>query len=88
MRIICPVCGERDRREFYYAGDAVLMGRPEGGADLAAWDDYLHTRGNPEGVTRDLWYHESGCAAWLVVTRNTATHAVLVAELTLDGRCA
>ncbi|MCR9114722.1 MAG: sarcosine oxidase subunit delta, partial [Rhodobacteraceae bacterium] len=23
MRLTCPICGERDRREFYYAGAAV-----------------------------------------------------------------
>ena len=25
MRITCPICGERDRREFYYVGDAVAL---------------------------------------------------------------
>ncbi|MEB8387442.1 sarcosine oxidase subunit delta [Rhodobacteraceae bacterium KMM 6894] len=85
MRIICPVCGERDRREFTYLGDAVLLERPDAGADPDAWDSYIHLRDNPEGETRDLWYHESGCAAWLVVTRDTRTHAVLGAHLASDG---
>ena len=76
MRINCPVCGERDRREFYYVGDAVTLERPEQNADLDVWDDYLHLRENPAGLTRDLWHHEAGCGAWLVVTRNTVTHAV------------
>ena len=84
MRITCPICGERDRREFYYVGDAVLLERPDRGADDGVWDDYIHNRDNPEGVTRDLWYHESGCAAWLVVSRDTRTHAVLGAELASD----
>ncbi|SLN32204.1 Sarcosine oxidase, delta subunit family [Roseovarius litorisediminis] len=84
MRIICPNCGERDRREFYYVGDAVALERPAEDADLAAWDDYIHNRENPAGVTQDLWYHEMGCSAWLVVKRNTVTHEVLSAELAAD----
>ena len=84
MRITCPICGARDRREFYYLGDAVALDRPEAEAPAEAWDDYIHNRDNPCGVTRDLWYHESGCAAWLVVTRDTATHAVLETALAED----
>ncbi|WP_306113578.1 MULTISPECIES: sarcosine oxidase subunit delta [unclassified Roseovarius] len=84
MRITCPTCGERDRREFYYAGAAVALDRPDAGAPPEAWDDYLHNRDNPAGVTRDLWYHEYGCAAWVVVTRNTVTHEVLKTELASD----
>lgn len=77
MRITCPNCGERDRREFYYQGDAVALSRPAPDAGLEAWDDYLHNRDNPAGDTRDLWFHEAGCGAWVVVTRNTVTHEVL-----------
>ena len=81
MRLDCPICGSRDRREFYYQGDAVLLERPAPDAGAAAWDGYLHLRANPAGETRDLWLHESGCGAWLVVTRNTVTHAVESVEL-------
>ena len=81
MRINCPNCGERDRREFYYQGDAVVLDRPTGDAGAQAWDDYLHNRDNPAGDTRDLWFHESGCRAWIVVDRNTVTHAVHGAKL-------
>lgn len=81
MRITCPNCGERDRREFYYQGDAVALSRPAPDAGLEAWDDYLHNRDNPAGDTRDLWFHEAGCGAWVVVTRNTVTHAVLETAL-------
>jgi len=77
MRITCPICGARDRREFYYRGAAVALERPEPDAGAEVWDDYLHLRDNPAGVTRDLWYHESGCTAWIVVTRDTVSHAVL-----------
>ena len=76
MRIHCPICGTRDRREFYYQGAAVALDRPAPDAGPEAWDDYLHLRDNPAGETRDLWHHEGGCGAFLVVTRNTVTHAV------------
>uniref|UniRef100_UPI0040480878 sarcosine oxidase subunit delta n=1 Tax=Yoonia sp. TaxID=2212373 RepID=UPI0040480878 len=76
MRIECPVCGERDLREFYYKGDAVALHRPDREAGVEAWDNYLHLRDNPAGRTRDLWHHEAGCGAWLVVTRDTVTHQI------------
>ena len=80
-----PLCGERDRREFYYYG-AEDYPRPAGrGRPLADWDNYLHLRDNPAGMTRDLWYHEAGCAQWLVVTRNTVTHEISGVELVAES---
>ena len=84
MRITCPNCGERDRREYSYTGAASFLNRPDADAGMAAWDDYLHNRDNPAGVTRDLWHHEMGCSAWLVVTRNTLTHEILKTQLASD----
>ena len=84
MRIPCPICGERDRREFYYVGDAKIINRPSPDASEDLWNDYLHNRENPAGSMKDLWYHESGCNSWLIVTRNTVTHEVESAELTVD----
>lgn len=81
MRIRCPVCGERDLREFYYRGAALALDRPAAEASAEAWNDYVHDRANPAGVTRDLWHHQSGCSAWIVVTRNTLTHDILKTEL-------
>ncbi len=86
MRIPCPICGERDRREFYYVGDAKIINRPSPDASEDLWNDYLHNRENPAGVTKDLWYHESGCNSWLIVTRNTVTHEVESAELKVDWK--
>ena len=80
MQILCPLCGPRDRREFYYYGSDDYLHRPAID-DAAGWDDHLHNRDNPAGMTRDLWYHEQGCAQWLAVTRNTVTHAIEKAEL-------
>ena len=84
MRVTCPLCGERDRREFYYQGEAVALQRPAPDAGDDAWQDYLHLRENPTGERRDLWHHEAGCGAWLVVTRNTSTHAILDVVLAQD----
>ena len=85
MRINCPICGDRERREFYYQGAAVMLERPAPDAGSAAWDDYLHLRDNPAGETRDLWHHEAGCGSWLVVTRNTVTHEVMGVALAAEA---
>jgi heterotetrameric sarcosine oxidase delta subunit len=76
MIIECPLCGPRDLREFTIKGSAVALDRPAPSAPLSDWDDYLHLRDNPAGDIRELWYHEMGCACWLVVARNTVTHVV------------
>lgn len=83
MRLKCPLCGPRDRREFYYLGTDDYLTRPAA-TDAEGWDRHLHLRDNPAGVTRDLWYHETGCAQWLAVTRNTVTHEVMTVELVAD----
>lgn len=80
MRINCPICGERDRREFYYMGADDFLSRPAEG-DVEGIHRYLHIRSNPADVTRDLWHHEAGCSAWLVVERNVTTHEILGVEL-------
>ena len=88
MRIPCPLCGPRDRREFYYYGAEDFLHRPIPDAPSEAWDNHLHLRDNPAGVTKDLWYHESGCTSWLLITRNTVTHEILSAELVADRKAA
>ena len=74
MRIHCPICGARDLREFSIRGAALPL--PEGEGWSGAWDDYLHTRDNPAGESREWWYHGQGCGAWLVVVRDTVSHEV------------
>ena len=39
MRIPCPICGERDRREFYYRGAALALTRPDPEASGGDWED-------------------------------------------------
>ncbi|WP_112308747.1 sarcosine oxidase subunit delta [Pseudogemmobacter bohemicus] len=86
MRLTCPLCGPRDRREFTYYGAGDYLSRPDPGAPAEAWDNYLHLRDNPAGPTRDLWYHDQGCAAWLLVSRNTITHEITGVELVADRK--
>lgn len=85
MRIACPCCGTRDRREFTYYGAAVFLDRPSPDAGDAAWDAYLHLRENPAGPTRDLWYHDP-CATWLEVSRNTVTHDITATRAIAGGQ--
>jgi sarcosine oxidase subunit delta len=86
MRINCPLCGDRDRREFTYYGASTYANRPAEGSGVDAWDDYLHLRDNPAGETADLWYHELGCSAWIEVTRSTVTHAISATRLLTDRK--
>jgi heterotetrameric sarcosine oxidase delta subunit len=77
MRIPCPHCGTRDVREFTYLGDATLQRPDPTAADAPErFAAYVYLRENRAGVHRELWYHGSGCQAWLVVTRDTVTHAI------------
>ncbi|MEP5732295.1 MAG: sarcosine oxidase subunit delta [Sulfitobacter sp.] len=86
MRIDCPMCGMRDRREFYYQGAAVLMARPAADAGEDIWEAYLHLRDNPAGQTKELWQHEGGCGSWLVVTRDTVTHEISEVVMAADAK--
>ena len=80
MRIPCPYCGERDAQEFVYRGDAAPR-RPEGEDALGdGFFDYVYLRDNPAGVIREHWYHAQGCRTWIVVTRDTRSHAIHDAE--------
>lgn len=83
MRIPCPFCGDRDSREFVPRGDAAPV-RPADPADEPAMFDYVYQRGNPAGSIREHWYHAAGCRNWIVVTRDTLSHAIASASLTGD----
>lgn len=74
MFIPCPFCGPRSHEEFTTLGEADRA-RPKGD-NLAAMTDHVYLRDNVAGRHRELWFHAAGCHAWLVVERNTLTHAV------------
>ena len=85
MRIACPHCGTRGVDEFAYLGDAtVTRPNPVAPDALAAFTAYVHERKNPAGLHRELWQHASGCQSWLVVTRDTRTHAIESVEAARD----
>ena len=85
MRIPCPLCGERDNREFSILGDAsVKRPDPDGANAQTAFFDYVYLRDNPAGAHRELWFHEAGCRQWLVVSRDTITHEVSGVVLAAD----
>jgi heterotetrameric sarcosine oxidase delta subunit len=85
MRVTCPVCGERDVREFAYRGSAKLLARPPAEAGAAAFHAYLNLRENAAGPNAELWQHERGCRAWLRVVRDTRSHAVLEVGLAREA---
>jgi heterotetrameric sarcosine oxidase delta subunit len=75
--IDCPHCGVRPKEEFSIRGDAAPV-RPAADvpASDGAWNAYVHLRGNPKGRHREFWHHAAGCRRWLIVERDTASHAV------------
>ena len=80
MRITCPYCGARDAQEFTYLGAADPQ-RPHGvAASEAEMVEYVYQRENPAGPNREFWHHGAGCHAWLIVTRDTRTHAISSVE--------
>lgn len=76
LRLSCPVCGLRDETEFTYGGDATVIRPAQGDTDPDAWHDYVFLRDNSRGAHREYWHHVQGCRQWLVVDRNTLTHAI------------
>lgn len=74
LLIPCPRCGLREESEFTYGGPRRDLPALAGQADAAVWSKALHMGHNPRGALRELWYHGSGCEAWIEVTRDTVSH--------------
>lgn len=85
LPIPCPFCGPRDHHEFAYGGDADVRRPALDERSLEAWYRYVFVRANPKGPHREYWQHVGGCRAWLVVERDTATHAITGARLARDA---
>ncbi|HCX87542.1 MAG TPA: sarcosine oxidase subunit delta [Gammaproteobacteria bacterium] len=75
LRISCPFCGVRDHSEFSYGGDASVE-YPALDAPECEWIEAVFQRENPDGVQFETWQHLHGCRMWLVVERDTCTHAI------------
>ena len=61
-------------------GDDTSLHRPDRDAGAEAWHAYVHLRDNPAGRLREMWYHDP-CQTWIVVERDTVTHAVYATAL-------
>jgi len=85
MRMVCPLCGERDFSEFRYGGDASKPRPAHGTVDRKVWHDYLFLFENPKGSHLEFWQHVLGCRQWLVLERNTATNEVGTSRLAREA---
>lgn len=74
MLIPCPHCGSRSHEEFTTLGE--VRGPRPSATDTGAFADYVYLRSNLAGGHREHWFHAAGCQRWLVVERDTLTHAV------------
>ena len=75
MLIACPYCGLREVGEFRYV-DEVLARPDPPSVTLRRWRAYLYERDNPDGWTKELWFHRAGCRRYFSVERNTITNEV------------
>jgi len=74
LLIDCPHCGPRTQNEFAYDRtlDAIVQLAMVPSDAMTT----LYTRANPRGWSDELWHHRFGCRTWLVVRRQTVTHAI------------
>jgi heterotetrameric sarcosine oxidase delta subunit len=76
MIVPCPHCGPRDSGEFHFRGEATGP-RPAYEDGVAAFVDHVYGRANIAGAQKEHWYHSAGCRRWLLVERDTRSHAFL-----------
>jgi sarcosine oxidase subunit delta len=77
LLIPCPHCGPRNEDEFLCWSDADPRrpANPDALSD-AEWADYVYMRANTKGRVTERWMHVKGCRRWLLVERDTVTHAI------------
>jgi len=74
FEIVCPNCGRRSYREYWFGGEA----RPysmEANID----ENFENTwfRENLAGPQIERWFHFAGCRRWLAVERDTRTNTIV-----------
>ncbi|MFM5883961.1 MAG: sarcosine oxidase subunit delta [Novosphingobium sp.] len=74
LLITCPHCGPRAQVEFVYERTVDSLVDPH--VDPATAMERLFARSNPRGIDEELWRHNFGCRAWLVMTRHRVTHEI------------
>ena len=65
----------RAHSEFSYGGDASVE-YPALDAPESEWLEAVFQRENLDGVVLETWQHLQGCRMWIVVERDTRTHAI------------
>ena len=73
--IHCPHCGSRPKEEFTIVAMQRCCARRPMQRDEAWYRLCLSARQSAR-PHREYWHHTSGCRRWLVVERDTVTHAV------------
>ncbi len=68
-QLICPFCGQREPGEFEFRKTLPAQAGP----GVAA----VYLRVERAGLSLEHWQHVHGCRAWLLVSRNPLTGAVL-----------
>ena len=68
-QFVCPFCGPREIEEFTFHKTV-----PEPGSGPLA---EVYYRVNRTDLSVEYWQHSRGCRAWLKMTRNPSTSAVL-----------
>ena len=76
MRITCPYCGERAARNSPISAPPIPGARPGRSDAGEAWHAYVYLRDNPAGQPARVLASRAGCRRWLIVTRDTRTHAI------------
>jgi heterotetrameric sarcosine oxidase delta subunit len=72
----CPRCGRRPVEEFTFGGERRVV--PDWITDPEERDfDEVWVFENPDGETRERWFHAAGCRRWLTVRRDTSVDRVI-----------
>ncbi|MCB1448971.1 MAG: sarcosine oxidase subunit delta [Nitratireductor sp.] len=76
----CPFCGPRDETEFHFGAEAGKV-RPEPAETISAedWSQYLYSKANPKGSTREIWVHTT-CGEFFAMERDTVSHEVTASD--------
>jgi sarcosine oxidase subunit delta len=72
--ITCPNCGPREALEFSFGGETTRRAGP--GSTDRELATYLYFRRNVDGWQTEWWVHRSGCRAWFLAERQTATNEI------------
>ncbi|MCP3974542.1 MAG: sarcosine oxidase subunit delta [bacterium] len=80
LLIDCPYCGPRNGSEFAWQG--VPSPRPDPASTTPLeWRRYLYEEDNLAGWVEERWKHRSGCRAYLIIERHTATNEIRAVRL-------